>query len=273
MFLTQQWAHGEGEADAGDANRYYTVPHTVVHDDVDVPQAQPDDGAVDTDGFDMVYSMHTSFTETLKTAADDSGTVEERRADPRTHPLFVSLMARAAAQQQQVPACATRQHLQLVPRAHEEALMRPARDGEVTCRRGAACEAHMIAQYVYKQPELGFTCVAFTLPDDDERCLDLCVLCLRKETAIRFYSLRTQQEDTKRPTCVIQPYRNKVASVGEYRVDACLYPSRKRFEGISDPYVQHLRHRYKYEGSATERRLRHCDSVLYFRPAPPVETP
>ena len=263
----QQRGHEEDKARNLLRRPYYRVPRTPVFDDA---SDAVEDDSNDDGGFDLVYSMHTAFTDTLKArGAGDANAMPLQRIAPRDHPLFVSMMKLAAECKVTQPQGATRQCLPLVYREYEERFMRPAAADEPACMHGQQCEGHHIARHVYARPEWGFTLPAFVLPSGG-RCNNLCVLCLRKETATHFYALRTQQDGDLRPSSVVQPYRNVIDVPGEYRGDACLYPSRKRFEGISDPYVQHLRHRYEYVETAEGQHIVHGPTMLYFRQPPPL---
>jgi hypothetical protein len=79
---------------------------------------------------------------------------------------------------------------------------------------------------------------------------DLCVLCLRKQTSVAFYTLRACGETPER---VVQPYRNVIGVPGEYALGACLAVSPRRFEGLSGPFVRHERHHYAYEVDPARR--------------------
>lgn len=216
----------------------------------------------DTRGFDVVSSMHDGFTETLKAMSSDKGKekVAANAYGPRQHPLYKSIMHRQHVVEEQ-KCTKPLPELELVLRADEEAFMRPARTGETPCASGASCEGRLIARYVYEGAVEGFTCPAFVLPAAQTTCNDLCVLCLRKAVSVQLYTLRSWNAVTP---CVILPYRNVVEVEGEYRAGACLYPSRRAFEGVSDPFLRHHRHRYVYQDGV----IRHTDTVLHFCEAP-----
>ena len=202
-------------------------------------------------GFDVAHAVHTNFVDTLLGGKLSSSSgrafcpVEEVPARPRDHALYRAIMAMHVAPSTE-PSSDTvvrRPILEQVQRAHEEAYMRPPATGETACARGTACEGILVAK-AQGLVSRGFTCVAFRLPSGAP-CGDgtLCVLCLRKEVSTCFYLAKARAT-----TCdvVMQPYRNQIGVAGEYCGAACIYPGQRVFQGVTDPFVRHERHRYSY---------------------------
>ena len=147
-----------------------------------------------------------------------------------------------------------RQDLQLITREYEEKYMCRAEADEAKCTKMDKCECKLISHYVYDDPTLGCIGRKFVYGN---KVSHLCVLCLRMQTAQSLYLIRSQglSKDT-----IIQPYRNIINKDGEYKLEYCLYPSKKRFECITDPFVRHQRHMYEYTSHGT------C--LLYTSPSP-----
>jgi len=216
----------------------------------------------------MSGALHLAFADTLKHIcnADKSGDAAAVAAvAPQQHPLYLSIMAKAAAEQKAATkhAVQQRQEVELVCRQHEEKYMRAATRGERPCKHDRKCEGVLIAEYVYQDASRGFVCPAFVYPSG--KTSDMCVLCMRKQTALGFYMIRAGGQQNN---LIIQPYRNIVECDGEYKVGACIYPSRRSFESITDPFVRYHRHLYKYDG----RRIVQRPAMLYFRDAPSRNT-
>lgn len=262
MIVSSQWTENEGALQPGGA-----VSYSVKRRRVGEKRFVKADTAFEPESknrvFDAVQSMHAGFTETLRAMASDNSpddaTVHDR--GPRQHALYKSIMSRRHMYDAKAQASVEPEEVELVLRADEEAFMRPVADGETPCASGELCEARLIARYVYEGAVAGFTCPAFVLPRANVTCGDLCVLCLRKAVSVQLYTLRSWN---KTPPTLILPYRNAVDVDGEYRAGACLYPSRRAFEGVSDPFLRHQRHRYVYQDGV----IRHSDAVLHFRSAP-----
>jgi len=263
----------------------------------------PIDGQPKEDGFDMATNMHDNVVEMLKqTGRPTNNTATQCNDvlcgggggggggggfDVHDHPLYHAIMSAAEKTNGSTAAkcgetAVRRPSLERVSRAHDESYMRPPNPGEDACKAGSKCEGRLIARYTCTQSaDAGFTCVVFRLPSG-EKCGDgmSCVLCLRKYVATVFYTSKASGR-TKNNTCdaaaspntagvIMQPYRNVIECDGEYRGDACLYPSTGSFEGISDPFFRHERHRYKYvlRDADGGPRIVHRPSVCYFRLSP-----
>jgi hypothetical protein len=221
-------------------------------------------------GFNLEEDLHRGFAEVLKQmGCDSSDDTFARVRHARDHPLYRSIMSLAASEKLAASrdVIVRRQDLPTVTRAREELFMRPARPGEAPCARGAQCEGRLVAHCVLGDPDRGFVCPVFRAEDaaGGGTAGDLCVLCLRKQTSVAYYTLRARGET---PTRVIQPYRNLVGVAGEYALGACLAVSPRRFEGLSDPFVRHERHHYAYE--ADPPRLRQLGVDFRRPPSPPL---
>ena len=215
----------------------------------------------------MSGALHLAFAETLKHICSTDRSVDGGVSGvaPQQHPMYLSIMAKAAAEQKKATEheVQRRQEVELVCRKHEETYMRAVQRDERPCKHGQECEGLLIAKYVYTDERRGFVCPAFVYPSG--KTSDMCVLCLRKQTALGFYMIRAGGHQNN---LIIQPYRNIVERDGEYKVSACICPSRRSFESITDPFVRYHRHLYKYEG----RRIVQRPAMLYFRDAPSVNT-
>ena len=223
-------------------------------------------------GFNVADEVHTGFVDVLRQLSTETWTPEQyHRVPVRKHPLFLSMVAQRALDRVDAEADTTsvtvqRQTLPLVTRHEEETWLRlPTQDDDVPCCRGTACEGHAVAAVVtalgaYDEgtsPPVAATLVAFRPRDDLQ--WHRCVMCLRKDTAVAFYTAQARHEP---PLDVVQPYRNHVRVPGEYRLAACLWPNASghgHWEGISDPFVRHQRHQYAWH----EDHYVHRPSVLY----------
>jgi hypothetical protein len=230
-------------------------------------------GGATANGFNLEEDLHRGFAEVLKQMGCDSAeSTFARVRHARDHPLYRSIMSLAASEKLAAlrDVVVRRQVLPVVTRAHEERFMRPVRPGETPCTRAAQCEGRLIAHCLLGDPDRGFVCPVFRAEEEEDEDAaaaaaagDLCVLCLRKQTSVAFYTLRACGETPER---VVQPYRNVIGVPGEYALGACLAVSPRRFEGLSGPFVRHERHHYAYEVDPPRLRQLGVD----FRAPPPA---
>jgi hypothetical protein len=211
---------------AGAANSTHAPPCVVLRTDAAPETVIPPHSV----GFNLHEDLHRGFAEVLKQMGSDTSDKTYRVASRYDHPLYLSIMSLAATAKEKKEIVVSRQLLPLVRRAHEEAYMRPAVDGERPCASGCACEGRLLAHFLHGDPDKGFVAV--------------CVLCLRKQTSVDYYTSRAHGGCESR---VLLPYRNIVCAEGEYKRSACLYMDPRKFDGLSDPFVRHERHHYSFQ--------------------------
>ena len=205
--------------------------------------------------FNVHDSVHQSFMESLDKMINDGHYVKTEVPQPTTtHPLYLNILTHVwkeglvQCKQSEVYAV----ELEHVPRAYEEAFMQQPREGDLLCTAAEDCECLQIASFAGST--LGFRGKAFYTPNTTDRSkASLCVLCMRKKCALAYFSMKAHGHE--RTTRLLQPYANIVNEPGEYAADACIYPSSVAFDGISDPFVRHERHRYEYHLGADGQRF------------------
>ena len=112
-------------------------------------------------------------------------------------------------------------------KADEDALLRPARDGEMACISGEHCECMQMARFPpHNDAEEGFHGVAVRN--------GYCLLCLRVAIAKAYYVSAMTGSDEP------QLLRNRIEEPGEYCRDACFLPCAAN-NFLTDPVVMHQR--------------------------------
>ena len=92
----------------------------------------------------------------------------------------------------------------------------------------------------------GFTVKEFLRPGEaPPETPGTCLLCLRKNVCLHYYA---QRFSGSAAPGIVQPHRNIINEPGEYRGDVCIYPIGAQFVGVTDPFVAHQRHLYRYQG-------------------------
>ena len=161
----------------------------------------------------------------------------------RSHPLIRSLLAKIAtvdSKQERDPATIKAVHLECVSKKYEDSFL--IEDPQNPCIQGDLCEGILMAlDDIHTSSSQGFVCKKFICPnrEEDGRCL----LCIRKQVSLTYYQHKAIQQYS---VDIIQPHRNIISVEGEYKPEACIYPSSRQFEGITDPFVRHERHHYQY---------------------------
>jgi hypothetical protein len=159
--------------------------------------------------------------------------------------------------------------LDRVSKAYEDTFMAAPGSSERACLNGDDCEGLLMARADIHTPDhYGFIVKEFIRPEEcaDPHTPNLCILCLRKQVSLRFYNICALDEPT---SSIIQPHRNIVNEPGEYRGECCIYPSANRFQGITDPFVSHQRHRYSYTPA---QKILQTNNVVYFLGQCPSQT-
>ena len=72
----------------------------------------------------------------------------------------------------------------------------------------------------------------------------MCILCVRRKVSQLFYHYLITKTS---PEICIQPHYNIIERPNEYNKDCVFLPT--ALAGITDPFVMHLRHNYKYKGN------------------------
>jgi hypothetical protein len=195
----------------------------------------------------VIEKMLTETPQTLSTQTPPQTPPQgtRRHRNPLQHPLYRSLlnkMATTTTTYERDPESLMCVHLECIPKSHEDRYLCAPRGDELPCSEGRRCEGVLMAVETATDSSLGFVCKQWVSPKG-ETSDGLCLLCLRKRTCLIFYNCQARQEI---PTTVLQPHRNVIGMSGEYHPDACIYPSSKHFEGITDPFIRHERHHYRY---------------------------
>jgi hypothetical protein len=145
--------------------------------------------------------------------------------------------------------------------------------GERPCRMGAKCDTVRVSAALGMQP---WTMRESLTPDEQAlfaSCAELptvnaglCLFCLKKNA---FMHLATQMFMNQDARVIIQPYRNKYDTAGEFAADMCIKPSRDKFYGIIAPFARHDTCMYTMElDAATGLHFAAFTDDVYFRPAP-----
>jgi len=176
-----------------------------------------------------------------------------------------------------VPAAPTtvvatpRVELELVSKAHESSYLRAPMTKERACSQGDTCEGVLMAkENPFERDEDGFVCVEFRTPRQEQRPHEptetgMCLLCLRKQTALTYYNAVANNCHTNEVT---QPHRVKVDTIGEYSSDVCIRTRPNEFNGVVSPFVKHERHHYTYRDGRIDQT-----GNVNFREAPPLIEP
>jgi hypothetical protein len=196
-------------------------------------------------GFNVHNKVYSCFMDALEKMINEASVTPTQTTARRSqHPLYIKLLQavwqtdKTRSDAPPVPPI----HLPTVTREYEERFMVAPKPGDVLCSEGENCECARIAQFLHSP--LGFIGRAFyTHPNNRPQKPSRCVLCLRKHTALAYYAVKSRGEI---PKTILQPYRNHIGVPGEYLASACIYPSSKHFDGITDPFVRHERHHYTY---------------------------
>jgi len=173
---------------------------------------------------EMKKNIESTFQEQIKQLIKDSKSLINMTPNIDSD----SILAENNTVIQKIP-CYTKQY--------EESMMRPAQDQEERCISGENCECMVIAKTDPTVPNnTGFIGVSL-----QERH-NMCILCVRKKVSQQYYHYLIT--NTSPETC-IQPHYNVVEKPEEYNKDCVFLPT--SMTGITDPFVMHRRHNYKYE--------------------------
>lgn len=206
----------------------------------------------------MSRSIERGFLHTLEHMKSETNQIVPTTLNHSA--LYAVLNLYIKEQQQQIPTQPETMLTSSLPILHkayeDEALLKP-RSTDQLCRHGDQCEGFLMAVADDLVPdEMGFQCKALQYPNSPPQQDQACLLCIRKEVSLAFYNARVA-------TCApcVQPHRNIIGCEGEYRADSVLYPT--YMDGITDPFVAHERHHYKY----TEEGIVQIN-VSFFEPPP-----
>tara|TARA_B110000211_G_scaffold24616_1_gene25286 strand:- start:190 stop:2616 length:2427 start_codon:yes stop_codon:yes gene_type:complete len=130
-------------------------------------------------------------------------------------------------------------------RQFEESMMRPPESGEKPCINADNCECTQIA---LQEPTVCDTSAFIGVGLDEPHAM--CILCIRRKVSQAFYHYLITK--TSPETC-IQPHYNIVNQPMEYNKNCVFLPT--SLAGITDPFVMHLRHNYKYENGIISQTM------------------
>ena len=174
---------------------------------------------------EMKKNIETTFQDQIKQLIKDSKSLKELTSKIDSDSILAEMNTRV----EQIPCYLKK---------YEESMMRPVQEGEESCINDKNCECVLIAK---TDPTVddgdAFICVA--LPERHK----MCILCVRKKVSQQFYHYLIT--NTTPDTC-IQPHYNVIEKPEEYNKDCVFLPV--SVSGISDPFVMHRRHNYKYRG-------------------------
>ena len=197
-------------------------------------------------GHDIHKSVQRCFVESIEKMMSDTGDTYIRKSKQQ-HPLYLRLLSLAEKETKTVTQKVQCIELECISKQYEDSYLREPREGESACSEGQECEAIQMAQVdIHTPSEKGFVCVAFCTPNKKQS--KMCLLCLRKHISLWYYTNKARGD---MHATIIQPHRNIIGQTGEYHPDACIYPSSRKFEGITDPFIRHERHHYRYDNDTT----------------------
>ena len=192
---------------------------------------------------EMKKNIETTFSDQIKQLIKDAPSLSQ---ESKNHIESTSILAEVNIPVKRIP-CYSRQF--------EETMMRPPNTDETPCMNNSLCECMLIAQQELTiDSSKGFIGVAL----DEEH--HQCIICVRRQVSQLFYHYLITK--TSPETC-IQPHYNRIDQPGEYNKNCVFLPT--SMAGITDPFVMHLRHNYKYEdGHITQHMVNFNDaSFLY----------
>jgi len=194
--------------------------------------------------------LMTSFLHSLEKLVQDTHYTPNWHRVNATHPMLQHLLRTTtqSALSESARASGERVVLEEIPKAYEDSMMRPAMSDESSCSEKGSCECMMMGKEDPCEDESsGFVGVEFRTPEEQSKgsksTTGMCLLCLRKQTMLRYYTAVANQHDT---LVVSQPHRNRVG-VGEYAPEMCIQTREGSFDGIVAPFVKHERHHYEYQ--------------------------
>lgn len=183
-------------------------------------QAQPTTMSISEE---MKKNIESTFQEQIKQLIKDSKSLSNMTPTIDSE----SILAENNSAIQKIP-CYTKKY--------EESMMRPAQSQEEKCINGENCECILISKTDPTAKGKGF--IGVSLPERHK----MCVLCVRKKVSQQYYHYLIT--NTSPETC-IQPHYNIVEKPEEYNKDCVFLPT--SMTGITDPFVMHRRHNYKYQ--------------------------
>lgn len=191
-----------------------------------------------------------SFLHSLEKLVQDTNYTPNWHRVNSSHPMLQHLLRTVSNGAMSKPTSlgVKRQDLEEVSKSYEESMLRPPMSTERACCEQSECEGVLMAREdPCEDTSKGFVCVEFRTPRCVERgersTTGMCLLCLRKQTMLRYYNSVANQCDT---VVVSQPHRNIVGKVGEYAKEVCIQSREGKFDGIVSPFVKHERHHYVY---------------------------
>lgn len=176
---------------------------------------------------EMKKNIETTFQDQIKQLVKESRSLQELTPTIDSD----SILAEINTCTQKIPCYL---------KSYEESMMRPAQDGEENCINEENCECTLIAK---TDPTIDDedAFIGTALPERHK----MCVLCVRKKVSQQFYHYLIT--NTTPDTC-IQPHYNVIEKPEEYNKDCVFLPI--SVSGITDPFVMHRRHNYKYRGKS-----------------------
>lgn len=146
----------------------------------------------------------------------------------------------------------------VVSRAYEDAFLVEA-SGSNACVNGEHCECVNM---------FGFTLQRFCLPGATcDTTANMCVLCIRASVLSIYLDVKASGVTPKRR---IQPYRNIIGVIGEYRIDDCVSIIPFDDGHIMEPFVLHSREKYSECSSQSGRRRVSQSGYSDFRVPPSI---
>ncbi len=144
--------------------------------------------------------------------------------------------------------------------------------GHRPCRMGSKCDTRRVCSMVGITP---WTMREFLMPAEQDLLLQagelplqpgMCVFCRKKNTMMHLGTQMLIDQDAR---VIIQPYRNKYDSVGEFAQSMMILPRPGRFHGIVAPFARHDTSMYTIEiDKATGLAFAAYTDEVYFHLAP-----